>query len=329
MAMYSFEMMSGSLKMNNIKLVVTNDGMPEGEGENLKAESPGSPMAGLSVGSFIQLISMDQQTCLVEVYHSANGKGTFYFVEGTLYNAVCGSLEGEDAAMEMITWEKVRININNNITANEIGKKIDKGLLSLLMESSRRKDESAWDDRLETSEMSVVNDEENEDDISVTTMLDNNDKKQILSDLAIAGEPGAGSVPGGTEPVPDDKIIGENRRAEETSSETGSKSEIVKILEKASGIIEYCVFDERDILQDKSSGSNAIMHIAPSLHFNLSDSFCDLVGGRSLKYLVFRTHGGVHYLLVRMNKLQVVVGLDPGIKPGDFLNQIFTDTVRL
>ena len=313
--------------MENIKLVVTNNGMSEGESENLKAESHVSPIVGLSVGSFIQLISMDQQTCLVEVHHNANGRGTFYFVEGTLYNAVCGNLEGEEAAMEMITWEKVRININNTIDANEIVKKIEKGLMSLLMESSRRKDESAWDDRLETSALSVENDEKKEDDITVTTMLDNNDEKQILPDLATAGEPGAGSVPGGTEPVPDDKIISETKRTEENSPEAGSKSEVIKILEKASGILEYCIFDERDILQHKSVESNAIMHIAPSIHFNLSDSCCDLVGGGSLKYLGFRTHSGVRYLLVRMKKLRVVVGLKHGIKPGDFLNEIVTDTV--
>ena len=158
--MYDFEMMSGSLNMKNIKLVVRSDGMSEGESKNLKVESNFRPMVGLSVSSFVQLISMDQQTCILEVYHSANKWGTFYFVEGSLYNAVCGNLEGEEAAMEMIAWDKVRININHNVTANDIVKKIEKGLLSLLMESSRRKDESAWDDRLKTSGQSVEHDEE-------------------------------------------------------------------------------------------------------------------------------------------------------------------------
>ncbi|MEN6320570.1 MAG: DUF4388 domain-containing protein [Syntrophaceae bacterium] len=281
--------------MNNIKLVVTNDGMSEGENDNLKTESHVSPMGGLSVGSFIQLISMDQQTCLVEVYHSANKRGTFYFVEGVLYNAVCGNLEGEEAAMEMITWDKVRININNDVTANEIVKKIEKGLLALLMESSRRRDETAWDDQLKTSGESIVYDDE---DPSVATVLNN-----------------------------DDKQVRDIKQTEEKSSEAGSKSEIVKILDKTPGIIEYCIFDERDIIQDKSVESNGIMNIAPSLHFNLTDSLCDLVGGGSLKYLGFSTRGGVRYLMVRINKSQVVIGLNPGIKPGDFLNEILTHKV--
>lgn len=109
-------------------------------------------MIGLSVANFIQLISMDQQTCLVEVYHSANKRGAFYFIEGDLYNAQCGDLEGEEAAMEMMTWEKVRININTNVNMNDVARKIEKGLLSLLMESSRRRDEAEWENSIKTSE---------------------------------------------------------------------------------------------------------------------------------------------------------------------------------
>jgi hypothetical protein len=236
---------------------------------------------------------MDQQTCLVEVYLSANKRGTFYFVEGVLYNAVCGSLEGEEAAMEMITWDKVRININNNVTASEIVKKIDKGLLALLMESSRRRDETAWDDRLKTLGEETKDDDE---DSFVTTMLNN------------------------------DEQVHDIKQTKEKSSE-GSKSEIVKILDRVPGIIEYCIFDERDVLQHKSVESNGIMNMAPSLHFNITDSLCDFVGGGSLKFLGFSTRGGVRYLMVRINKSQVVVGLNPGIKPSDFLSEIFTDRV--
>jgi hypothetical protein len=125
-----------------------------------KDDVQGLPMIGLSVGSFIQLISMDQQTCLVEVYHKENRRGVFYFIEGDLYNAQCGDLEGEEAAMEMISWEEARININTNANMNGIARKIEKGLLSLLMESSRRRDEADWEKRLKTLEEVVQDNEE-------------------------------------------------------------------------------------------------------------------------------------------------------------------------
>jgi hypothetical protein len=165
-------MMPGSLKMKNIKLVVRNDSISENI-EELKEESQIWPMVGLSVGSFIQLISMDQQTCILEVYHSINKKGTFYFIEGSLYNAICGELEGEEAAMEMISWEKVRININNNLNTNDVARKIHKGLMSLLMESSRRKDESEWDRNLKGSGKIAERDKNDPDTMAI---LDDKEK---------------------------------------------------------------------------------------------------------------------------------------------------------
>jgi hypothetical protein len=150
--------------MKNMKLVVRNDTIPDQDILKLryasKDETQDWPMIGLSVGSFIQLISMDQQTCLVEVHHSENKRGIFYFIEGDLYNAKCGDLEGEEAAIEMISWEEAKININNNANMNGVVRKIEKALLSLLMESSRRRDEAEWENRLKTVEDIVQENEE-------------------------------------------------------------------------------------------------------------------------------------------------------------------------
>lgn len=103
---------------------------------------PGWPLVGLSIGSFIQVVAMDQQTCLLEVYQGGDKQGHFCFVQGSLYDAVCGELEGEDAAMEIMAWQNVRLNIKHILNTSDIVRKIDKGLMSLLMESSRRQDEA-------------------------------------------------------------------------------------------------------------------------------------------------------------------------------------------
>lgn len=107
-----------------------------------KEESQRWPLVGLSLGSFLQVIAMEQQTCILEVYHSANQWGHFCFIEGSLYDASCGDLDAEDAAIEMMSWQKVRFNIKQIINASDISKKIKKNLMSLLMESSKRQDES-------------------------------------------------------------------------------------------------------------------------------------------------------------------------------------------
>jgi hypothetical protein len=102
---------------------------------------PGWPLVGLSIGSFIQVVAMDQQTCFLEVYQGSDKQGYFCFVQGSLFDAVCGELEGEEAAMEIMAWQNVRLNIKHMLSTSDIVRKIDKGLMSLLMESSRRQDE--------------------------------------------------------------------------------------------------------------------------------------------------------------------------------------------
>jgi len=134
--------MGGDVK-NDFKLIIDNedlDSMPAADA-GIKDELQRWPLFGLSVGSFLQVIAMERQTCIMEVYLSANYWGHFCFVEGELYDAVYGDLNGETAAMEMISWENVRLNIKQILNTSGVVRKIDKNLMLLLMESSRRRDE--------------------------------------------------------------------------------------------------------------------------------------------------------------------------------------------
>ncbi len=133
--------MGGDVK-KDFKLIIDNedlDSMPAEPG--IKDELQRWPLFGLSVGSFLQVIAMERQTCIMEVYLNANHWGHFCFVEGELYDAVYGKLNGEAAAMEMISWENVRLNIKQILNTSSVVRKIDKNLMLLLMESSRRRDE--------------------------------------------------------------------------------------------------------------------------------------------------------------------------------------------
>lgn len=134
--------MGGDVK-KDFKLIIDNedlDSMPAADA-GIKDELQRWPLFGLSVGSFLQVIAMERQTCIMEVYLSANYWGHFCFVEGELYDAVYGDLNGETAAMEMISWENVRLNIKQILNTSGVVRKIDKNLMLLLMESSRRHDE--------------------------------------------------------------------------------------------------------------------------------------------------------------------------------------------
>jgi hypothetical protein len=136
--------MEGAVK-KDFKLIVDNEELESvspADKAGAKEELHRWPLFGLSVGSFLQVINMEQQTCLLEVYRSANQLGHFCIVEGSLYNAVCGDREGEDAAMEMISWENVRLNIKQIMNTSGIERRIEKNLMLLLMEGSRRRDEA-------------------------------------------------------------------------------------------------------------------------------------------------------------------------------------------
>jgi hypothetical protein len=132
----------------DFKLIIDNEGL-----ENQSATDAGGrdelqrwPLFGLSVGSFLQVIAMERQTCMMEVYLDADHWGHFCFVEGDLYDAVSGAMSGEKAAMEMISWENVRLNIKQILNTTGLTRKIDKNLMLLLMESTRLRDEGGDDE---------------------------------------------------------------------------------------------------------------------------------------------------------------------------------------
>lgn len=114
--------------------------------EGLKQTTQTGTMTGFSVGSFLQLIEMEEKTCLLEV--SARGKrGLFYFDRGVLFDAISGRLIGEEAAIEMIMWNQVSLSFKN-LPDKKIMRRINSELMPIMMEASRRKDEKLHENEL-------------------------------------------------------------------------------------------------------------------------------------------------------------------------------------
>lgn len=108
--------------------------------ESLKRGAQSGAMIGISVGSFLQLLEMEEKTALIEV-QTTGKKGLVYFHQGQLYDAVCGEKTGEEAAIEMILWDKVRIQFKR-LPEKKIIRRIKSEIMPLLLEASRRKDEN-------------------------------------------------------------------------------------------------------------------------------------------------------------------------------------------
>ena len=115
------------------------NGLFESIEEGLQRSTQSGTLTGISVGSFLQLIEMEEKTCLFEV-RAPKKKGLYFFHQGQLHDAVCGTLVGEEAAIEMVMWTRVRLSFKN-LPAHKITKRINSELMSILMEAARRKDE--------------------------------------------------------------------------------------------------------------------------------------------------------------------------------------------
>jgi len=123
----------------------------------LEEDIPVGTLRGISIASFLQMIEMEQKTCLFEIYSPEKPKGVFYFEEGVLYDAVYGSYKGVDAALKMIQLDSLKINFRKH--PNKIYKRrINADLVGLIMEAMRLKDESSDlvpDERLEKADKDI------------------------------------------------------------------------------------------------------------------------------------------------------------------------------
>lgn len=101
----------------------------------------GDYLTGISVSSFLQIINMEKKTCFFEISSMDKRKGLFYFKEGIPYDALCDDLEGEDAAIEMISWDYVEFRFKS-LPKEDVKQRINENLTSLIMEGAKIKDET-------------------------------------------------------------------------------------------------------------------------------------------------------------------------------------------
>ncbi|WLE97657.1 MAG: response regulator [Candidatus Electrothrix communis] len=97
-------------------------------------------LKGVSVGSFLQLLEMDEKTCLLEVGTSPKNKGLLYIHQGKLYDAEYGGLQEYEAACRLIAMDNVSFKIKA-LPKLEIRRRIKGELMSIIMDAMKMKDE--------------------------------------------------------------------------------------------------------------------------------------------------------------------------------------------
>ncbi|KPJ78039.1 MAG: hypothetical protein AMJ54_05610 [Deltaproteobacteria bacterium SG8_13] len=101
----------------------------------------GGSLNCVSLSSFLQIIEMEEKSCRIDVHANGQQRGSFFLVRGELHDAACGELSGEEAAYEMIAWENTHLYIKD-LPQNRPKRRIEKGLMSVVMEGLRKKDEA-------------------------------------------------------------------------------------------------------------------------------------------------------------------------------------------
>jgi CheY-like chemotaxis protein len=113
------------------------DELVEKVSSKLSAKQRGS-LKGFKLSTLLQIMEMDMLSCTL--YVSFEGRtGTLYIKEGQVVNARLGDLEPEEAAMEIIGWEGGEIDIKE--PDGDVEEAISVGLMNLLLEAFRKKDE--------------------------------------------------------------------------------------------------------------------------------------------------------------------------------------------
>lgn len=110
--------------------------------DELKHISQKGHVKDISTGSFLQLIEMEEKTCFLEVMEKGGRTGNFFFNKGELLHASLGDIEGEKAALEMISWDKVQV-FFRSLPRKAVKRNVYKGVMSLILESSRAREEEA------------------------------------------------------------------------------------------------------------------------------------------------------------------------------------------
>jgi YesN/AraC family two-component response regulator len=71
----------------------------------LKRDNLKEGAQGISVLSFIKMIEMEKSSCIFEMQTPEKNTGALYFEKGILWDAKCGNLTGEAAALELFGWK--------------------------------------------------------------------------------------------------------------------------------------------------------------------------------------------------------------------------------
>lgn len=109
---------------------------------------PRGVLSGISVASFLFLISLEKKTCLLEVSGPEKKKGLLYFENGDPFDAAYAGLKGEAAAIEIISFNDATFKFRH-FPDRSVARRINTSLQEMI-DAARASEEELhsldWDD---------------------------------------------------------------------------------------------------------------------------------------------------------------------------------------
>jgi CheY-like chemotaxis protein len=107
--------------------------------ESALANESHSYIRGITLATFLQLVHLEKKSCSLKI-RSKDQSGYLFIHQGELCDAQTDRLQGEAAALDIVTWEDTEIEMDG--ICRRGSKKIASSLEFLLMEAFRLKDEA-------------------------------------------------------------------------------------------------------------------------------------------------------------------------------------------
>ena len=108
---------------------------------------------GITLSSFLQLIWMEKTTCTLVVKDEGR-TGTLSILNGELQGAECDGKTGRDAALDILIWQNVSIEMEEAFTASR--EPLHLSIEELLLESFRLLDEQSKDPSIEYDDQEML-----------------------------------------------------------------------------------------------------------------------------------------------------------------------------
>ncbi len=106
--------------------------------ETLKKISEADYISGISLPTLLQVMELEGKSGILRV-RSGKREGAFFFDRGVLVDAVSGNKTGTEAALEILSWGDVKVQIEYLLSRRE--RAIKESITHLILEAARRKDE--------------------------------------------------------------------------------------------------------------------------------------------------------------------------------------------